>query len=143
MKFIGLYIQLEISGDLDTSQPSSLVGLFWGLWFLFWTSGLFKDLQEIQRCGKWTEDSGDTQIFSIWSNLADFWAHPCKDILKMHASIYIQVMLCAQTWPVCSPASINTLMCLIWLDLAQIWLSAHKVMACTHTSWEALVKFCA
>ena len=61
----------------------------------------------------------------------------------MHASLCAWVKLCAQRGPACSPDSINTLISLIWPNLAEIWACAHKYIGCIHASLRAQGDLCA
>ena len=67
----------------------------------------------------------------------------CKHIVCIHASLCALVKLCAQRSPACSLDSIDTLISLIWPNLAEIWASAQKYIGCMHTRLHAGVKLCA
>ena len=67
----------------------------------------------------------------------------CKHIVCMHASLCALVKLCAQRSPACSPDSIDTLISLIQLNLADVWALAHKNIACKHANLSDQVKLCA
>ena len=65
------------------------------------------------------------------------WVCADKHIVCMHGSLPAQNKLCAQTGPVCSPYSIDTLISLIPPSLAEIWFRARKHIACMHSSLHA------
>ena len=83
-------------------------------------------------------------LWSLWSDpiWLEVWACGLKQTAGMHASLRTQVKLCAQTGLAYSPHTIDTLISLIWPNLAEIWVSAPKHISCTHASVHALVKLC-